>query len=185
MRLGGSASNDSYGSGYGSGSGSAVLADPSVGFAAMGYSRGMDGPPEYAGFWIRFAAFVLDLIFAIPLAVVVWGVGLGVMAVADIVGNPAAAMDTWWFTQNAFWYLLTAWLISSSWQGTPGKRVCRLYVARSSGQAVGFWRALVRTVIQLVSILPVFIGYFMIGWTREKTGLHDLICDTRVMHGRP
>jgi len=28
------------------------------------------------------------------------------------------------------------------------------------------------------------IGYLMIGLTREKTGLHDLIAGTRVVYGR-
>jgi len=25
----------------------------------------------------------------------------------------------------------------------------------------------------------------MVGWTAQKTGLHDVICSTRVVHGKP
>jgi uncharacterized RDD family membrane protein YckC len=28
------------------------------------------------------------------------------------------------------------------------------------------------------------LGFFMIGWTQEKKGLHDMICGTRVVYGK-
>ena len=36
----------------------------------------------------------------------------------------------------------------------------------------------------LLSGLVLAIGYLMVAFTQEKTGLHDLICNTRVVHGR-
>jgi uncharacterized RDD family membrane protein YckC len=35
-----------------------------------------------------------------------------------------------------------------------------------------------------LSALPLGIGFFMIGWTDQKKGLHDIVCDTRVIHGK-
>ena len=76
-------------------------------------------------------------------------------------------------------------LESSRWQATVGKRVCRLRVTDLSGRRIGIGRALGRYCAKFVSALLLGIGFLMVGWTRRKQGLHDLMADTLVMRLRP
>ncbi len=76
-------------------------------------------------------------------------------------------------------------LESSRWQATVGKRVCRLRVTDLSGRRIGIGRALGRYLGKFVSALLLGIGFLMVGWTRRKQGLHDLMADTLVMRLRP
>jgi hypothetical protein len=73
----------------------------------------------------------------------------------------------------------------SAWQATPGKRLCGIYITRADGRMINGWLAFGRISAATLSLIPLCIGFFMIGWTRQKTGLHDLVCRTRVVYGRP
>ena len=35
------------------------------------------------------------------------------------------------------------------------------------------------------TVTGIDLGFFMIGWSDEKKGMHDMICLTRVVHGKP
>ena len=78
-----------------------------------------------------------------------------------------------------------ALLESSRWQATIGKRVCRLRVTRLDGSRISLPRAIGRYLGKFVSALILGIGFLMIGWTRRKQGLHDLMADTLVVRLRP
>ena len=45
-------------------------------------------------------------------------------------------------------------------------------------QRVGFWRLTGRYFSTFISGIIIGIGYFMIGWTKRKQGLHDMIART-------
>ena len=62
--------------------------------------------------------------------------------------------------------------------------IIRLYVLRTDGSRIGPGRALARFLATIVSNLILYIGYLMIGIRRDKRGLHDLICDTKVVKRR-
>jgi uncharacterized RDD family membrane protein YckC len=65
---------------------------------------------------------------------------------------------------------------------TPGKMACGLKVIMSDGSQVTYWRALGRHFAKVLSVLILYIGYIMVAFDEEKRGLHDRICDTRVIH---
>ena len=44
--------------------------------------------------------------------------------------------------------------------------------------------ALGRYLAYIISSLPFFIGFMVIGWNEEKKGFHDMICKTRVIYGK-
>ena len=67
------------------------------------------------------------------------------------------------------------------WATTIGKRLFGLYVIRTDGSKVGLGRALVRYVMYSVSAIILLVGFITIGLRSDKRGLHDLICDTRVV----
>jgi uncharacterized RDD family membrane protein YckC len=77
-------------------------------------------------------------------------------------------------------WLYNAILESSTWQATVGKKALSLVVTDESGQRISFGRASARYFAKIVSSMILLFGFFMIGWTERKRGLHDMIAGTLV-----
>jgi uncharacterized RDD family membrane protein YckC len=67
---------------------------------------------------------------------------------------------------------------------TPGKMAMGLKVIRPDGSGIQVGRAIGRYFSKWVSEIILLIGYIMIGFDAEKRGLHDMMCDTRVIKTR-
>jgi uncharacterized RDD family membrane protein YckC len=67
---------------------------------------------------------------------------------------------------------------------TPGKMVIGVKVVRPDGSRVDLGRAFGRYFAKLLSGLILCIGFIMVGFDSQKRGLHDMICDTRVIKSR-
>jgi uncharacterized RDD family membrane protein YckC len=57
-----------------------------------------------------------------------------------------------------------------------------LKVIRPGGGPVSLGRAIGRYFAKMLSTVILGIGYIMIGFDSKKRGMHDMICDTRVIH---
>ena len=91
-----------------------------------------------------------------------------------------------------FWYRLLAGIIdsiillissfvlfqTSSKQATPGMMALNIKIYDEQFKRVGFWKLTLRYITTYWSALFLFIGFFMIGWTKRKQGFHDLIART-------
>jgi 8-oxo-dGTP pyrophosphatase MutT (NUDIX family) len=75
--------------------------------------------------------------------------------------------------------------VASSWQATPGKRWCNLMVVMKDGSAPSLTQSAYRHAASGISMLLLGAGYLTMAFNREKASLHDLICDTRVVVGKP
>jgi uncharacterized RDD family membrane protein YckC len=64
---------------------------------------------------------------------------------------------------------------------TPGKMALGLKVVRPGGGPVSLGRAVGRYFAKMLSYIILCIGYIIIGFDSEKRGVHDMICDTRVI----
>jgi uncharacterized RDD family membrane protein YckC len=64
---------------------------------------------------------------------------------------------------------------------TPGKLALSLRVIREDGTRPGWGLAIGRYFAKLVSSFTMCIGFIMVGLDDEKRGLHDRICNTRVI----
>ena len=128
---------------------------------------------EYAGFWRRFAAWLIDYILVsvvTTIAVLVLGAigddaGLAIGYVLAVVGGLA-------------YY---AWFESSANQATVGKMALGIQVTDLNGNRISFGRALGRTLAKILSGLILLIGYIMAAFTEKKQGLHDMIAGTLVV----
>ena len=69
-------------------------------------------------------------------------------------------------------------LMTSLWGGSPGKLLCGLRVIRSNGTPVGLLRSLGRACCKQFC----GIGWFIAIVGDEHCALHDMLCDTRVVH---
>ncbi|MEJ0009569.1 MAG: RDD family protein [Alphaproteobacteria bacterium] len=68
------------------------------------------------------------------------------------------------------------------WHGTPGKHRVGVKIVMADGRPVTWQAAIIRHAATGLSTLILFFGFFMVGWTKQKTALHDLIADTRVVY---
>jgi uncharacterized RDD family membrane protein YckC len=69
-----------------------------------------------------------------------------------------------------------------AWKGTTiGGMVLNLQVVRTNGQPMTLPTALVRGFAALFSAVVCFMGFFWIGWDRDKQGWHDKIAGTVVV----
>ena len=56
--------------------------------------------------------------------------------------------------------------------------ILKIKIYDESLQRVGFWRLTLRYFSTILSNIILGIGFFMIGWTKRKQGLHDMIART-------
>ena len=109
-----------------------------------------------AGFWERMAAGFLDMVLVILTSAAV---------------GPFCILV-------AFAYFAGMW----TWKGTTvGGIVLNLQVVRQDGQPLSFLTAIVRSLAALFSACIFFLGFFWIGWDRDKQGWHDKIAGTVVV----
>lgn len=142
---------------------------------------------EYAGFWVRMAAYCIDLVI----------VGIGLLFVKLIIGIVSLLAGDVIHAQILFHYTLkdiilyvlqaVYFILLTYYTGTtPGKRLMNLRVVNADGrERLDFVNILYReTVGRFLCGLSLGIGYIMAGVDREKRGLHDMLCDTRVIYGK-
>jgi uncharacterized RDD family membrane protein YckC len=168
----------------------APIALPSYG--AVQYST-----VAYAGFWLRFVAFLIDgvisgflfLILLIPLFILTGaGAALGRISSGEDISDDVAAFLGIGFvlgflviTVGVRW-LYYALSESSSWQGTLGKKMLNLTVTDMAGQPISFARASGRYFGKVISgKMTLYIGYILAGFTEKKQALHDMIASCLVL----
>ncbi len=125
---------------------------------------------RYAGFWIRFAARLIDGLIVGAIGAVLF---IALSMVEPVLGNTFA------FIASFIYYIA---MHGSSWQATVGKKVLGIRVIRADGSDVSYGRATGRSFAELISYLVFMIGYIMAAFTDQKKSLHDIICDTRVVY---
>lgn len=152
----------------------------------------------YAGFWLRFVAFVIDWIIVYVLQSFVLVPFLAVLGitfasqmpdpdnitnaeamgmVASIVAAGAVASLISTVVGVFYWTLME----SSKYQATIGKLALGLRVTDMDGKNLDFVKALIRNLSKIISGLILLIGYIMAAFTEKRQGLHDIIANTLVV----
>lgn len=137
---------------------------------------------SYGGFWIRVLAYIIDAMILQFASTVFAMIGAGVVIAAAGAGDTAtgAAVVLVYGLILPLNWLYFAIMESSVWQGTLGKQALNLVVTDESGERIGFGRATGRYFAKILSSIILLVGFFMVGWTQRKQGLHDLIAGTLV-----
>jgi uncharacterized RDD family membrane protein YckC len=133
--------------------------------------------PDYAGFWQRAAACLIDwliiIVILMPLLIVVFGM-------RELPLDPA----------EHSWDLLVPLVIGAAVVGfwrycgaTPGKVALGVKIVDArDGSAPTTARLVVRLLAYLVSAIPMYLGFLWIGIDRRKQGWHDKIARTIVIN---
>jgi uncharacterized RDD family membrane protein YckC len=147
---------------------------------------------EYAGFWLRFVAWIIDrIVLQVATGFILFPL-FGVSALRTMIrmhppNNPEdfipvfASLGRIALAALVLQWLYYALLESSTWQGTLGKKALGLEVTDLSGRRISFGRATGRYFSRIISALTLLIGYIMAGFTQKKQALHDMLAGTLVI----
>ena len=149
-------------------------------------------PVAYAGFWLRFVAFIIDAIvlhfvFTIVTLPFIASMGMRGIMRGHMPMSPEELIPLIrglfhiFLIRTALNWLYYALLESSSWQATLGKKALGLEVTDMQGMRVSFGRATGRFFAKFISGIILLIGFIMAGFTEKKQALHDMIAGTLVI----
>lgn len=131
---------------------------------------------EYAGFWIRLLAVIIDsVLFAlvgVPLMFILSLVGL-----YDFEANYNAFDLIWNFATVIFSVVL--WV---QYAGTPGKRLLKLKVLDAdTGENLSYGKAIIRYLGYIPAGLVFCLGFIWVAFDVKKQGWHDKMANSVVV----
>ena len=127
------------------------------------------GNLEYAGFWVRMAAYMIDsvVVFAGLLIVRLIFAGISLAGGGAITGTDIlfhySLKDIVLYALKVLYFIAFTYLTGT----TLGKKAMNLRVVSKNPEE---------------KLTLVNIGYIVAGIDSEKRGFHDLLCDTRVVY---
>jgi uncharacterized RDD family membrane protein YckC len=132
----------------------------------------------FAGFWVRVGAAVIDCIL---LAIIVFPLLHAVYGAAywestKLIAGPMDFLLSWVLPAIA---TIIFWVYK---QSTPGKMALGIRIAdAASGNAPSTSQCVGRYFAYIVSIIPLFLGFFWIAWDARKQAFHDKLAGTVVL----
>jgi uncharacterized RDD family membrane protein YckC len=133
--------------------------------------------PDYAGFWQRAAALVIDWLIVIVIAVPIMVVGFGMRRVSL---NPAE--HSW----DLLGFLAVAAAVIGFWRycgATPGKIALGVKIVdAATGGPPTLGRLVLRFFAYFVSAFPLYLGFLWAAFDRRKQCWHDKIARTIVIN---
>ena len=155
--------------------------------------------PVYAGFWLRFVAYIIDAIILGIVTFVIFIPLLGLLGFAAFMGNSHEAVDgenpgfivamvstylVFGLAILACSWLYFALMESSAKGGTLGKMAIGIMVTDMTGNRISFGRATGRYFAKILSQMILMIGFLMAGFTQQKQALHDILAGCLVVRSR-
>lgn len=153
---------------------------------------------NYAGFWLRLVAVIIDGIiigvaqsFLIVPLLAAMGLGFATGAdsldfsdpeqAAGLIASIGALIGGYWILAMCIQILYFTFMESSKFQATIGKMALGLIVTDLNGGKLDFAKAFIRNLCKIISNVTMLIGYIMAGFTEKKQALHDMIASTLVV----
>jgi uncharacterized RDD family membrane protein YckC len=139
---------------------------------------------EYAGFWIRVGAHIVDsilfMLIAYPILYAVYGwAGLDYFS---------TNMRTTGFVDILLTWILPAVAVIWFWvarQATPGKMLLSLRVVDAkTGGSLSVGQSIARYLGYFVSVIPFCLGLIWVAFDSKKQGWHDKIAGTVVVRSK-
>jgi len=145
--------------------------------------------PEYAGFWIRFLAYIIDgivlSIFYVPIFFLFFAPPAGFAAIS----NDMDALLAFYSGLTGYWLILIliqvlyfAGMQSSKYQATLGKMAIGVIVIDENGNRITMGKGIGRFFAKILSGLIMYIGFIMAGFDSRKQALHDKLAGTYVIY---
>lgn len=133
---------------------------------------------EYAGFWSRTGAALIDgiLLLLITMPILISIYGWEYLEAEDLVMGPADFLISWVLPALA---TVLFWLYKNA---TPGKMAIKAQVVDAqTGHSINVGQAMLRYLGYFLAILPLGLGIFWVAFDSRKQGWHDKIAGTVVV----
>lgn len=143
---------------------------------------------DYAGFWLRAAAFVIDsfILGVLNLFISFLAVAFFQSSLIGVENSDPGLLQRGLKFTVFIYQMITGWLYysvfeSAKWQGTPGKMLVGIQVTSLTEERISFARASGRFFARILSGLTFGVGYLMAAFTQKKQALHDWVAGTLVV----
>lgn len=140
---------------------------------------------QYGGFFVRAGAYAIDMMIVsfitLCMRLPLWIVSL---SIPESIWNTGILFsytmkDILLYICGIAYYVLLTYFTGT----TVGKRLMNLRVVSANEEKLTFLNVLYReTVGRFLCTFAMGIGYIMVGLDKEKRGIHDILCDTRVVY---
>lgn len=137
-----------------------------------------DRPVRYAGFWMRFWAYLLDLIVVGSIGRILVKPVFRALDISLSEFNMFAPISI----ASAVIFYLYFVLMTKYFKQTLGKMVFGLKVVDLKHDELAWGTILFREWIGRFISTTVIIGYIIVAFLPKKQGLHDIFTDTTVIH---
>ena len=143
-----------------------------------GVEKNRKDSKKYAGFWIRFAAFAIDLFIAVIIGVVA-SIALEVLAEIAGISHIMPIAEKYIGTIVIWSYFI---YLTYNFNATFGKKLVGIEVISSKKENINLGQIIFReTVGKIVSFVVLGLGFLIVGYDKKKLGFHDRIGRTMVM----
>lgn len=136
---------------------------------------------EYAGFWVRVVATLIDTILIMVITLpLLWSIyGDSYFDSTAILNGPADFLISWVLPAVG---VIVFWMVK---QATPGKMALSLRVLdANTGNSLTVGQSVGRYLAYFVSMLPLFIGIIWVAFDKKKQGWHDKLAGTVVVRAK-
>lgn len=135
---------------------------------------------EYAGFWARTGATLIDtlllMLITVPLLIGIYGWAYFDADQTDFIAGPADFLISWVLPAIA---VIIFWIMR---QATPGKMaISARIVDASSGKPASTSQLVGRYFAYFVSLIPLGLGIVWVAFDQRKQGWHDKLAGTVVI----
>lgn len=137
---------------------------------------------EYAGFWIRVGASLIDvtllLMVTLPLTLMIYG-SEAVWNSEEIILGPADFLINY---SLPFFATIIFWMYKSA---TPGKMILKLKILdEKTGNKLTIGQSIGRYLAYFPAMLVLLLGIFWVAWDKKKQGWHDKLAKTVVVRNK-
>ncbi len=131
----------------------------------------------YAGFWVRFVAYLIDMIVIYAIASLLNTFSFGLLN--KRLDFPILGEESLSYVIVMFTYFIAMTYFFSQ---TLGKMIMKVKVETNKGDKLSLADVVYRELIgRLLTIFLAYIPYLAVAFTNKKKGLHDYIADTVVV----
>ena len=131
----------------------------------------------YAGFWVRFVAYLIDMIVIYSIASLLNTLSFGLLN--KQLDFPILGEESLSYVIVMFTYFIAMTYFFSQ---TLGRMIMKIKVETNKGDKLSISDVVYRELIgRLLTIFLVYIPYIAVAFTNKRKGLHDYIADTVVV----
>ena len=135
---------------------------------------------EYAGFWIRVGAAIIDtlllVVITFPLLIAIYGWEYFDADITGFIAGPADVLISWVLPAIS---VIMFWVLR---QATPGKMLLSLRIQdATTGAGLTWGQSVGRYLGYFLATLPLGLGLIWVGFDKKKQGWHDKLAHTVVV----